>query len=103
MMRFTTLALALLAAAGAIPRIAARAQQSAPVAIGERVRLTTSGADGRSRHVGRVVGVGDDSVTLQLRDASAQRYSLLWLRERRRRSAGSRRLSARRRNMSFWR
>jgi hypothetical protein len=72
-MRFTTLALALLAAAGGTPRIAARAQQSAPVAIGERVRLTTSGADGRSRHVGRVVGVGDDSVTLQLRDASETR------------------------------
>src|SRR4051812_21247224 len=64
-MRFTTLALALLMVTAAIPLGPARAQQSAPVAIGERVRITTATERGRSSIVGQVVAAGPDTLRVK--------------------------------------
>ena len=49
------------------------AQSTAPVTVGERVRITTPSQRGGSRYVGSVVGVQGDSVLLQMRDLAAPR------------------------------
>ena len=49
------------------------AQSTAPVAVGERVRITTPSQRGGYRYVGSVVGVQGDSVLLQTRDLAAPR------------------------------
>ena len=67
-----TIALALLALI--IPAgTSLHAQSTAPVAVGERVRITTPSQRGGYRYVGSVVGVQGDSVLLQTRDLAAPR------------------------------
>lgn len=51
-------------AIAAVSPAGARAQLGIPVAVGERVRLTTATERGRHRPAGRVIAVSDDSVTL---------------------------------------
>ena len=49
------------------------AQSAAPVAVGERVRITTPSQRGGYRYVGSVLAVQGDSVLLQTRDLAAPR------------------------------
>ena len=58
------LLLAFALAIAAVSPVGARAQLGIPVAVGERVRLTTATERGRHRLAGRVIAVSDDSVTL---------------------------------------
>jgi len=69
-MRRATLCLALLAlAATTAPTLRA---QSAPIAVGERVRITTPPRIGSQRYVGSVVGVQSDSLTVRTASADAK-------------------------------
>lgn len=71
-MHRATLALALLAITPAASA-SLRAQSSAPVAVGERVRITTPSQRGPYRYVGGVAEVRGDTLMVQTGDAAAPR------------------------------
>jgi hypothetical protein len=71
----TSILLVLLAVATAAPCEALLAQFAVPVAIGQRVRVSTSipVAKGRDRYVGHVVALRIDSLTVQVETSPATR------------------------------
>jgi hypothetical protein len=68
-----TIALALLAVSSISAGTRLGAQSTAPVAVGERVRITTPSQRGGYRYVGSVIGVQGDSVLLKTRDLAGPR------------------------------
>jgi len=72
-MRSTAVCATLFALTLGAPNATIRAQSRAPTFVGERVRISTQSPARRVRHVGRVVGVTEDSVKLQADDRATVR------------------------------